>query len=68
MRPRRVRPIAIMMHPEITARHEAMTCPGISGSDLAAFATICPVRVDMTATGYENQLLSMSLFSKHLHQ
>jgi hypothetical protein len=52
IQPHRMRPMNTIMHPAMTARHEAMTCPGTSGLVLAAFTRIFPTRVDITATGF----------------
>lgn len=49
--PIRARPIARMIHPQITAKAEAITCPSIVGSMACALITTLPTIVDMTATG-----------------
>jgi hypothetical protein len=46
-------PIAMIMQPEITAKADAITWPGMVGWVLAALVTILPTRVDITATGCE---------------
>lgn len=51
--PRRARPMKQMMAPAITAKAEAITWPGTSGSLVAALRTTSPVTWDMTATGCE---------------
>lgn len=51
IQPQRRSPIAQMMPPATTARAEAITCPGISGFEMAALSTILPTIWDMTATG-----------------
>lgn len=50
--PIRRRPIATMIHPQITAKADAITCPSISGLMSWALITTLPTIVDMTATGY----------------
>jgi hypothetical protein len=49
--PNRVRPRKVTMDPAMTAKADAMTCPGTFGSVFADFATTFPVTVDNTATG-----------------
>lgn len=50
--PTRKSPMAVMIHPAMTAKDEARTWPSNFGWVFAALATIWPTKVDMTATGY----------------
>ena len=51
IQPMRIRPMKTMIHPQMTARAEAITCPSISGLVSWALNTTLPTIVDMTATG-----------------
>jgi hypothetical protein len=52
IQPHLINPMNVIIQPAITARADAMIGPGILGWVTCAFVRICPVRVDMTATGY----------------
>lgn len=52
IRPILIKPMKVMMQPQMMARAEATTCAGISGFDFATSVTTSPTRSDITATGY----------------
>jgi hypothetical protein len=59
IQPHQARPVAMMMHPAISANADAMTFAGISGLVCLACRTTFPTTVDITATGYSRD--------QHLH-
>lgn len=60
IQPHRARPIAKIIHPEISARADATTFGGMSGCVAFTLNTMFPTIVDMTATGYSTVSLLQS--------
>ena len=52
IRPIRIKPMNVIMQPQMMARADATTWAGMSGFDLDTSVTTSPTRSDITATGY----------------